>query len=118
MPGRAAGDRRRHPGDGRGGERRQARRTARPVVGGISLARQLAAALTVGALNTKQTAARSDDVMATYSSRGPTMIDGVLKPELVAPGNRILASVPRDAYLAKPPAGAGGRRRGRHVSWN
>ena len=58
------------------------------------------AALTVGALNTRQTAARSDDVMATYSSRGPTMIDGVLKPELVAPGNRILASVPRDAYLA------------------
>ena len=28
--------------------------------------------------------------MATYSSRGPTMIDGVLKPELVAPGNRIV----------------------------
>ncbi len=38
--------------------------------------------------------------MATYSSRGPTTIDGLLKPELVAPGNRILASVPRDAYLA------------------
>ena len=55
----------------------------------------------MGALNTKQTAARSDDVMATYSSRGPTVIDGIVKPELAAPGNRILASVPKDSYLAK-----------------
>ncbi len=37
--------------------------------------------------------------MATYSSRGPTLIDGVLKPELVAPGNRLVAAVPRGAYL-------------------
>ena len=57
-----------------------------PVVGGISSPGNSPAALTVGALNTRQTAARSDDVMATYSSRGPTVIDGVLKPELVAPG--------------------------------
>ena len=70
-----------------------------PVIGGISSPGNSPAALTVGALNTRQTAARSDDVMATYSSRGPTMIDGVLKPELVAPGNRILSAVPKDAYL-------------------
>ena len=75
-------------------------------------------ALTVGALNTRQTAARSDDVMATYSSRGPTMIDGVLKPELVAPGNRIVAAVPRDAYLRDAAAGAGGGARGARRTWS
>ena len=72
-----------------------------PVIGGISSPGNSPAALTVGALNTRQTAARSDDVMATYSSRGPTMIDGVLKPELVAPGNRILSAVPKDVVSAR-----------------
>ncbi len=88
----------------------------RPVVGGISSPGNSPAALTVGALNTKQTAARSDDVMATYSSRGPTVIDGIVKPELVAPGNRILASVPKDSYLANllPERVVGDRGRYRH----
>ena len=44
----------------------------RPIVGGDCLAGQRPAALTVGALNTGAPSARSDDVMATYSSRGPT----------------------------------------------
>ena len=98
VPGRAAGDRRRPPGDRRGRERRQAPGWpgGRPRDHSPGNSRH---ALTVGAVNTMQTAARSDDVMATYSSRGPTMFDGMLKPELVAPGNRILSSVPRDGYL-------------------
>ena len=41
-----------------------------PVVGAIFSPGNSQYALTVGAVNTLQTAARSDDVMATYSSRG------------------------------------------------
>src|SRR5207237_176616 len=40
-------------------------------------------ALTVGALDTHQTAQRADDTLASFSSRGPTMFDLVLKPDLV-----------------------------------
>src|SRR5262249_18627145 len=47
--------------------------------------------ITVGAMNTKGTLTRSDDVIATYSSKGPTQIDHYIKPDLVAPGNRILS---------------------------
>ena len=45
--------------------------------------------ITVGAMNTKGTRERADDVIATYSSKGPTLIDHIVKPDLVAPGNRV-----------------------------
>jgi subtilisin family serine protease len=48
--------------------------------------------ITVGATNTQQTAGRADDTVTTYSSRGPTLVDGLVKPDLVAPGNRIGAA--------------------------
>ncbi|MFN2500537.1 MAG: S8 family serine peptidase [Pyrinomonadaceae bacterium] len=58
-------------------------------------------ALTVGASNTFGSDARSDDVVTTYSSRGPTRsswtdtsgakhYDNQLKPDLVAPGNKLV----------------------------
>ena len=71
------------------------------VVGGIISPGNSPAALTVGALNTFGTAQRSDDRMATYSSRGPTLIDHVLKPEIVAPGNKIIATAAAGSYLAE-----------------
>jgi serine protease AprX len=42
--------------------------------------------LTVGASSTQGTMTRSDDVMAGFSSNGPTAIDFSAKPDLVAPG--------------------------------
>ncbi len=45
--------------------------------------------LTVGATNPMNTAAVGDDVMASYSSKGPTFIDTIAKPDIVAPGNLV-----------------------------
>ncbi len=58
------------------------------VFGGITSPGNAPDALTVGALNTFGTIARSDDGVTTYSSRGPTYIDSLIKPDLVAPGNK------------------------------
>ena len=71
-----------------------------PVIGGIESPGNSPFAITVGALNTKQTPQRSDDVVATYSSRGPAVFDFTLKPDLVAPGNRIVSLEAPGSYLA------------------
>ena len=47
--------------------------------------------ITVGAMKTKGTVGRSDDAIASYSSKGPTLLDHVAKPDLVAPGNQIVS---------------------------
>lgn len=47
--------------------------------------------ITVGAMKTMQTYDRSDDLIASYSSKGPTLYDYVVKPDLVAPGNQVVS---------------------------
>ena len=47
--------------------------------------------ITVGAMKTEGTANRSDDLIASYSSKGPTLVDAVVKPDLVAPGNLVVS---------------------------
>ncbi len=46
--------------------------------------------ITVGAMKMMGTPDRGDDLIATYSSKGPTIIDHIAKPDLVAPGNRLV----------------------------
>ena len=75
----------------------------REVYGGIASPGISPEAITVGALDTRQTNARSDDRIAPYSSRGPTRshstdpltgavtYDNLAKPDLVAPGLRVVS---------------------------
>lgn len=47
--------------------------------------------ITVGAMKDVGTPSRTDDLIASYSSKGPTLADAIVKPDLVAPGNRIIS---------------------------
>ena len=57
-----------------------------PQFGGITSPGNAPWVLTVGASSHQGTAARHDDVIGGFSSRGPTWIDFSAKPDLVAPG--------------------------------
>jgi serine protease AprX len=61
------------------------------VYGGIDSPGNAPWVITVGSLDTQGTVVRSDDDVSYYSSRGPTVIDGLMKPDLVAPGRRVVA---------------------------
>jgi len=75
------------------------------------------AVITVGAVGTNGTAAHVDDSIAWYSSRGPSLFDASLKPDIVAPGTQVVSvrapgswidvnhpetNVATSAYLAFP----------------
>jgi serine protease AprX len=55
--------------------------------------------ISVGAVNDRSTPESTDDTVATFSSRGPTRLDLVAKPDLMAPGNRIVSTRSAGSYL-------------------
>ena len=72
-----------------------------PILGGITSPGNSPYAITVGALNTFNTVSRGDDAVTTYSSRGPTRFDLAVKPDVVAPGNKIVSLEIPSSYLAR-----------------
>jgi serine protease AprX len=56
--------------------------------------------ITVGAMKTENTYTRSDDLIASYSSKGPTYIDLTVKPDVVAPGNLVVSLLAPGSTLA------------------
>ena len=60
--------------------------TGQAQYGGITAPGNAPWVLTVGASNHQRTVSRADDVVAPFSSRGPTNIDRAMKPDVVAPG--------------------------------
>ena len=75
--------------------------TGLPAYGGILSPANARSAITVGAAHTMGTRTRTDDVIGPYSSRGPTWGDGYAKPDLVAPGHKLLAPVDDDSELPR-----------------
>src|SRR6185295_16274968 len=87
----------------------------RKVYGQIHCPGNEPSVITVGASNTFGTEVRNDDAVTTYSSRGPTRsswtddaglkhYDHLIKPDIVAPGNKIIeAQSPNNLLVTRNP---------------
>jgi serine protease AprX len=74
--------------------------TGAPVLGGITSPGNSPLALTVGAIDTKGTLDPSDDEVPAFSSKGPARYEIVVKPDVVAPGTRVVSLEAQNSYLS------------------
>ena len=79
-----------------------------PLPGGIATPGADPFVITVGSFDDQGTIAREDDRESLFSSRGPT-VDGFAKPDVLAPGRRVLSlrATGSTLDLAKPVAALG-----------
>jgi serine protease AprX len=70
------------------------------VYGTITSPANAQGAVAVGAADTANTLVRSDDGVASFSSRGPTRYDYFAKPDVVAPGYQIASLIATGSTLA------------------
>jgi serine protease AprX len=66
---------------------------------GITSPGNAPSALTVGSARHKATLSRGDDEVSMFSSRGPTWFDGRSKPDVIAPGQALVATVNPNSTL-------------------
>ncbi len=71
------------------------------VYGGITSPGNEPSVITVGAMRTWGTDSRVDDSIAPYSSRGPTFIDNIVKPDISAPGSNVISVLSPNCTLVK-----------------
>ncbi len=57
--------------------------------------------ITVGAMKSEGTTTRADDLIASYSSKGPTAFDNYAKPDIVAPGNKVVSTMQAGETLSQ-----------------
>jgi serine protease AprX len=55
--------------------------------------------LTVGAMKPMGTTDRGDDLIASYSSKGPSVLDHIVKPDLLAAGNLLISTETKSTTL-------------------
>ena len=84
--------------------------TGQPGYAGITSPGNAPSAITVGALQTQGTVTRSDDRVAPFSSRGPTWYDAYAKPDVVAPGDRLVSDAAPGQHAVRDLSDAPGRR--------
>lgn len=75
------------------------RDTGLPGYGGITSPGNAPSAITVGAVDSRDTANRQDDRLAPYSSRGPSWYDGLAKPDILAPGHHMVSDAAAGSTL-------------------
>jgi len=71
------------------------------VFGGITSPGTEPSVITVGAMKTWGTDVRTDDSVASYSSRGPTFIDNFVKPDITAPGSNVVSVLSPNCTLVR-----------------
>jgi serine protease AprX len=73
--------------------------TGQPGYAGINSPGNAPSAITVGAVATSSTVSRRDDRIPDYSSSGPTWYDALVKPDLLAPGHRLISVGARQSAI-------------------